>query len=73
MIDLAKVANVEDIPSTSTDVQAAKPSQLQTLTEFHPVTRSVTIMIEPQEEELRKKTSEDILARQVEIENAREA
>ena len=73
MIDLANVVNVEDIPSTSTDVQAAKTSQLQTLTEFHPVARSVTIMVEPQEEELRIETSEDILARQVLIENAREA
>ena len=73
MIDLANVANVEDIPSTSTDVQAAKTSQLQTLTEFHPLAKSVTIMVEPQEEELRIETSEDILARQVEIENAREA
>ena len=73
MIDLANVVNVEDIPSTSTDVQAAKTSQLQTLTEFHPLAKSVTIMVEPQEEELRIETSEDILARQVEIENAREA
>jgi hypothetical protein len=73
VIDLANVVNEEDIPSTSTDVQAAKTSQLQTLTEFHPVARSVTIMVDPQEEELRIETSEDILARQVEIENAREA
>ncbi len=73
MIDLANVANVEDIPSTSTVVQADKPSQIQTLTEFHPLAKSVTIMVEPQEEELRIETSEDILARQVEIENAREA
>jgi hypothetical protein len=65
VIDLANVGNAEDIPSTSTDVQAAKTSQLQTLTEFHPVARSVTIMVEPQEEELRIETSEDILARQV--------
>jgi hypothetical protein len=65
VIDLANVGNAKDIPSTSTDVQAATTSQLQPLTEFHPVAKSVTIMVEPQEEELRMETSEDILARQV--------
>jgi hypothetical protein len=65
VIDLANVVNKEDIPSTSTDVQAVKTSQIQPLTEFHPLAKSVTIMVEPQEEELRIETSEDILARQV--------
>jgi hypothetical protein len=65
VIDLANVGNANDIPSTSTDVQATTTSQLKPLTEFHPVAKSVTIMVEPQEEELRMETADDILARQV--------
>jgi hypothetical protein len=65
VIDLANVGNANDIPSTSTDVQATTTSQQKPLTEFHPMAKSVTIMVEPQEDEFGMETSEDILARQI--------
>jgi hypothetical protein len=65
VIDLANVGNANDIPSTSTDVQVTTTPPQKPLTEFHPMAKSVTIMVEPQEEEFRMETSDDILARQV--------
>ncbi len=61
MIDLTNVEKVSALPSSSTEVQD------------NAIVKTVTITVEPEIEELRIETSDDILARQVQIENARAA
>ena len=61
VIDLTNVENVSALPSSSTEVQD------------NTLVKTVTITVEPEIEELRIETSDDILARQVQIENARAA
>jgi hypothetical protein len=61
VIDLTNVEKVSALPSSSTEVQD------------NAIVKTVTITVEPEIEELRIETSDDILARQVQIENARAA
>jgi hypothetical protein len=53
VIDLTNVEKVSALPSSSTEVQD------------NTVVKTVTITVEPELEEFRPETSEDILARQV--------
>lgn len=71
------------VQSTRKDITQATPSSskvpvdmtlaYQQVGKEKALTTSVTIQIEPTEEEFRMESADDILARQVQIENARDA
>lgn len=71
------------VQSTSKDITQATPSSskvpvdmtlaYQQVGKEKALTTSVTIQVEPTEEEFRMESADDILARQVQIENARDA
>ncbi len=71
------------VQSTRKDITQATPSSskvpvdmtlaYQQVGKEKALTTSVTILVEPTEEEFRMESADDILARQVQIENARDA
>lgn len=71
------------VQSTRKDITQATPSSskvpvdmtlaYQQVGKEKALTTSVTIQVEPTEEEFRMESADDILARQVQIENARDA
>ena len=73
MIDPPNEIDLTGLPSTSTlptdtTKQLPKPVDKNIASK-----KSVTITVEPQTEDLRMESADDILARQVQIENARDA
>ena len=73
MIDPPNEIDLTGLPSTSTlptdtTKQLPKPEDKNIASK-----KSVTITVEPQTEDLRMESADDILARQVQIENARDA
>lgn len=73
MIDPPNEIDLTGLPSTSTLPTDTTKQLPKPVDENIASKKSVTITVEPQTEDLRMESADDILARQVQIENARDA
>jgi hypothetical protein len=73
MIDPSNEIDLTGLPSSSTRLADTTKQLPKPVDKHTTLTKSVTITVEPQTEDLRMESADDILARQVQIENARDA
>ena len=65
MIDPSNVIDLTGLPSSSTLLADTTKQQPKSFDKHTALTKSVTITVEPQAEDLRMESADDILARQV--------
>jgi hypothetical protein len=65
MIDPSNVIDLTGLPPSSTLLADTTKQQPKSLDKHTALTKSVTITVEPQEDDLRMESADDIIARQV--------